>query len=116
MRSFALGQRSKLTLGVVLRPPGQVRFLASSETGSFPGLVRQSYMGASGRESRSGCWESGQSGPECLEEPFRARVASEPICPTTSFSSPPALPWAKFIGVVWALNEDKIWSLPSRIL
>lgn len=30
MRSFTLGQRSKLALGVVLWPPGQVSFLASS--------------------------------------------------------------------------------------
>lgn len=52
----------------------------------------------------------------CREGPFRSRVASEPIRPTTSFSPPPALPWVKFIVVGWAPNEDKIWSLPSRIL
>lgn len=34
---------------------------------------------------------------------------------TTSFSLPPELPWLRFTEVVWATNENKIWSLPSRI-
>lgn len=40
-KNFTWGQKSKLALGVVLWPPGPVRFLVISGSGSFPGLIRR---------------------------------------------------------------------------
>lgn len=80
MSNSSRGQRSKSALGVVLRPPGYVGFLASFGTGSFPSIIRgglEQRRRAGGREVRlSG--ESGQSGRPCTLELFGFRVDLEP--------------------------------------
>lgn len=57
MSNSSRGQRSKSALGVVLRPPGYVGFLASFGTGSFPSIIR----GGLEQRRRAGEREGGQA-------------------------------------------------------